>query len=99
MKKVIKICDLYNNNKGLSEHLQIQTQVNSELKKLLVASMGEDIQYKIERLINDKERLNHELNINKEKINSLEEETEQSSIKCDLWRSKFLVSFKNSKFD
>jgi hypothetical protein len=65
--------------------------VNSELKKLLVASMGEDIQYKIERLVNDKERLNYELVNLKQLIGTLSEEVENSSIKCDLWRSKFLV--------
>ena len=59
---------------------------------MLVASMGEDIQYKIERLVNDKERLNYELVSLKELINTQNEEIEQNSIKCDLWRSKFLVS-------
>ncbi len=53
--------------------------------------MGEDIQYKIERLVNDKERLNYELVNLKQLIGTLSEEVENSSIKCDLWRSKFLV--------
>ncbi len=43
--------------KGFFEQLQIQTQVNAELKKLLIASIGDsDTAYKIERLINDKQR-------------------------------------------
>lgn len=76
---------------GIHEHLQIQTQVNAELKKLLVASMGEDMQYKIERLVSDKERLTYEVSKNRDTISKLNEEIEQCSIKCDLWRSKFLA--------
>lgn len=86
-----KIEYLENQLKGIHEHLQIQTQVNAELKKLLVASMGEDIQYKIERLVSDKERLTYEVSKNRDTISKLNEEVEQFSIKCDLWRSKFLA--------
>ena len=78
-------------NLGMHEHLQIQTQVNAELKNMLIASMGEDIQYKIERLVSDKERLSYEVNTNRDTINKMNEEIEQCSIKCDLWRSKFLA--------
>lgn len=77
--------------KGIYENLQIQTQVNAELKKLLVASVGEDIQYKLERLVNDKHRLAYEQEINAKQAEKLSEEIEQCSIKCDLWRSKFLA--------
>ena len=82
---------LENQMKGIHEHLQIQTQVNSELKKLLVASIGEDIQYKLERLVNDKQRYSHELSNNAKELEKLTEEVEQCTIKCDLWRSKFLA--------
>jgi hypothetical protein len=78
---------------GINEQLQIQTQVNMELKKLLVASIGgEDIQYKMERLINDKQRYEYELTNNTKLIEKLNEDIEQISIQCDLWRSKFLAS-------
>ena len=78
---------------GINEQLQIQTQVNMELKKLLVASIGgEDIQYKMERLINDKQRYEYELSNNTKLIEKLNEDIEQISIQCDLWRSKFLAS-------
>ena len=82
---------LENQMKGIHEHLQIQTQVNSELKKLLVASIGEDIQYKLERLVNDKQRFSHELSNNAKELERLTDEVEQCTIKCDLWRSKFLA--------
>lgn len=78
---------------GVSEQLQIQTEVNAELKKMLVASIGgEDLQYKMERLINDKLRYEHELTSNTKQIEKLNEEIEQISIQCDLWRSKFQAS-------
>ena len=38
-------------NAGLKQQLEIQTQVNAELKKLLVASVGTDFQYRLERLL------------------------------------------------
>ena len=81
--------------KGFYEQLQIQTQVNAELKKMLVASIGgEDMQYKLERLINDKQRYEYELtNITKDK-EKLIEDLEQTRIQCDLWRSKFLGKIK-----
>ena len=78
--------------KGLYEQLEMQTQVNSELKKLLVASIGDEIQYKIERLVNDKQRFEYELTNNSKRLAKLSEELEQISIQCDLWRTKFIAS-------
>jgi hypothetical protein len=78
--------------KGLYEQLEMQTQVNAELKKLLVASIGDDIQYKIERLVNDKQRFEYELTLNSQRLAKISEELEQISIQCDLWRTKFLAS-------
>lgn len=79
--------------KGINEQLQIQTEVNVELKKLLVAAIGgEDMEYKIERLVKDKQRYEIELKSKTNTISRLEEEIEQVSIQCDLWRSKFLAS-------
>lgn len=78
--------------KGIYEQLQIQTQVNVELKKLLVASIGDsDTAYKLERLINDKQRYEYELvNMTKD-LDKMTESVEQISIRCDMWRSKFLA--------
>ena len=78
--------------KGLYEQLEMQTQINAELKKLLVASIGDDIQYKIERLVNDKQRFEYELTQNSQRLAKISEELEQISIQCDLWRTKFLAS-------
>jgi hypothetical protein len=66
---------------GINEQLQIQTQVNVELKKLLVASIGsEDLQYKIERLVNDKLRYEIELASNTKLIERLSDDIEQVCI-------------------
>lgn len=89
----LKIDYLESQIKGMSEQLQIQTQVNAELKKMLVASIGgEDMQYKLERLIKDKQRYEIELTNNTKTIERLNEDIEQINIQCDLWRSKFLAS-------
>jgi hypothetical protein len=78
---------------GVYEQLNIQTQVNMELKKMLIASVGgEDMQYKLERLINDKFRYEYELSNNGKTIEKMAEQIEQISIQCDLWRSKFLAA-------
>jgi hypothetical protein len=78
---------------GMNEQLECQTQVNAELKTLLVASIGDDnMQYKIERLVKDKQRYEIELKSNNGIVQSLNEDIEQLSIQCDLWRSKFLAS-------
>jgi hypothetical protein len=84
---------LENQMKGIYEQLQVQTQVNVELKKMLVASIsGEDLQYKLERLVSDKQRYEIELANNRKEIQRLNEEIEQISIQCDLWRTKFSAS-------
>ena len=78
--------------KGFFEQLQIQTQVNAELKKLLIASIGDsDTAYKIERLINDKQRFEYELAKLTNELVKTQESVEQISIRCDMWRSKFLA--------
>lgn len=78
---------------GMQEQLSIQTQVNQELKKMLVAAIGgEDMQYRLERLVNDKQRFEIELASNSKQIEKMNEQIEQISIQCDLWRSKFLAS-------
>ena len=46
--------------KGLNQiqqQLSIQSQVNNELKKVLVASVGEDVQRRVQCLIEDKARM------------------------------------------
>ncbi|CAF0972767.1 unnamed protein product [Adineta steineri] len=79
-------------NAGLKQQLEIQTQVNSELKKLLVASVGTDFQYRLERLLRDKSRYEIEIQILTSKINDLLEEIEKLTIQCDIHQSKSAAS-------
>ncbi|CAF0894314.1 unnamed protein product [Rotaria sordida] len=79
-------------NAGLKQQLEIQTQVNAELKKLLVASIGTDFQYRLERLLRDKSRYEIEIQILTRKINDLFEEIEKLTILCDIYQSKLAGS-------
>jgi len=74
------------------KQLRIQIQVNSEVKKLLVASVGEDIEAKVDFLTQDKARLAADIRQYSNKISRDFEEKEKLSVESDLWKSKFLAS-------
>lgn len=67
-------------------------QVNRELKKLLVASVGDDLQYHFERLSREKNQLILENEALGRSLAHTAEQLERMSIQCDVWRSKFLAS-------
>ncbi len=67
-------------------------QVNRELKKLLVASVGDDLQYHFERLAREKNQLILENEALGRSLAHTAEQLERMSIQCDVWRSKFLAS-------
>ncbi|XP_006887472.1 PREDICTED: golgin-45 [Elephantulus edwardii] len=83
---------LLHDKEGLSNQLRVQTEVNRELKKLLVASVGDDLQYHFERLAREKNQLILENEALGQSIAQLSEQLERMSIQCDVWRSKFLAS-------
>lgn len=68
------------------------SQVNRELKKLLVASVGDDLQYHFERLSREKNQLILENEALGRCLAHTTEQLERMSIQCDVWRSKFLAS-------
>lgn len=74
------------------KQLSIQIQVNSEVKKLLVASVGEDIEAKVDFLTQDKARLSADIRQYSNKISRDFEEKEKLYVESDLWKSKFLAS-------
>ncbi|KAJ8410492.1 hypothetical protein AAFF_G00193960 [Aldrovandia affinis] len=83
---------LLQDKEGLSNQLRVQSEVNRELKKLLVASVGDDLQYHFERLAREKNQLileNETLGLS---LAHTTEQLERMSIQCDVWRSKFLAS-------
>lgn len=67
-------------------------QVNRELKKLLVASLGDDLQFHFERMSREKNQLILENEALGRCLSHTAEQLERMSIQCDVWRSKFLAS-------
>jgi len=74
------------------KQLRIQGQVNGELKSLLVASVGEDIEARLDFLTQDKARLAADVLHYNKKISRDWEEKEALHVESDIWRSKFLAS-------
>ncbi|XP_055964547.1 golgin-45 [Sorex fumeus] len=83
---------LREDREGLANQLRVQTEVNRELKKLLVASVGDDLQYHFERLAREKNQLLLENEAVGRHVGQLSEQLERLSIQGDVWRSKFLAS-------
>ncbi|XP_075052465.1 golgin-45 [Mixophyes fleayi] len=83
---------LLQDKEGLYNQLKVQTEVNRELKKLLVASVGDDLQYHFERTAREKNQLILENEALARNTAQLSEQLERMSIQCDVWRSKFLAS-------
>ena len=67
-------------------------QVNRDLKKLLVASMGSDLQAQLENLSSERAQLAQDLENTIKTLATERETLERVNIQCDVWRSKFLGS-------
>lgn len=76
----------------VENQLRVQIQVNGELKKLLVASLGEDMQARVQFLSEDKAKLADDISFYSAKLQEGMEEVDRLSIQSDVWRSKFLAS-------
>ncbi|XP_057371209.1 golgin-45-like [Daphnia carinata] len=76
----------------LEAQVAIQSRVNAELKRLLVASVGEDMEARVHFLTEDKVKLADDIRQYVEKIALDFEQKEKLSIEADIWRSKFLAS-------
>lgn len=72
--------------------LHVVSQVNRELKKLLVASVGDDLEYQFERSARERNQLILENEALGRSLAHTAEQLERMSIQCDVWRSKFLAS-------
>lgn len=66
--------------------------MNGELKNLLVASVGEDMETRVHILTEDKLHLARALLNSAQKLNTHQEQTEWLASQCEVWRSKFLAS-------
>ncbi|XP_033760260.1 golgin-45-like [Pecten maximus] len=77
---------------NMKRQLDVQFQVNSELKKLLVASVGDDLQFRVENLARDRAQLSTEIGTFAKRRTEDFEHIDKVSIQADMWRSKFLAS-------
>lgn len=87
-----EIQQLKDENSQLETQLKFQAQVNGELKKLLVAAVGEDIETRVNHLTEDKVHLARALLTSAKNLSSHQEQTEWLAGQCEVWRSKFLAS-------
>lgn len=87
-----KISELVKERDYFESQLKFQVQVNSELKNLLVAAVGEDLQTKVNVLTEDKLQLARALLNSAHNLSSHTEQIEYLAGQCEVWRSKFLAS-------
>jgi len=83
---------LKENLESAEKQLKIQSKVNAEIKKLLVASVGEDIEARVDFLTQDKARLAADVIEYNNRIATDWEKKEALGVESDVWRSKFLAS-------
>ncbi|KAF9801662.1 hypothetical protein SFRURICE_018219, partial [Spodoptera frugiperda] len=93
-----KIDSLTQENESLKEQLKQQVQVNKELKTMLVASMGEDLETQVQSLNEDKKHLANALLSSAQHLSTHQEQTEWLAGQCEVWRSKFLASSLHEKW-
>lgn len=77
--------------KDIRDDLEVQLKVNSDLKKMLVAAMGEDLHCKVESLVRTKAQLATEIGGYTKKICDDYESIDQLAVLADKWRTKFMA--------
>lgn len=87
-----QIADLKKERDSFGSQLKFQVQVNSELKNLLVAAVGEDLQTRVNVLTEDKLQLARALLNSAHNISGHTEQIEYLASQSEVWRSKFLAS-------
>lgn len=76
----------------VEDRLALFVDVNRELKRLLVASVGRDLEQLIGQLVIDKAQLQLKFDRSLTQLTAYREEVDQSIVEGDVWRSKFLAS-------
>lgn len=87
-----QISELKKERDSFEAQLKFQVQVNSELKNLLVAAVGEDLQTRVNVLTEDKLQLARALLSSAHNITTHTEQIEYLANQSEVWRSKFLAS-------
>ena len=75
-----------------STDVSYHSEVNRELKRLLLASLGSDVQQEIDQIVRDRSHLKQNLDITLHHLTECTEELDQVTVECDIWRSKVLAS-------
>ena len=84
--------ELFTKCAELESRLKLQTDVNKELKRLLVASIGSNLQHRLNQIAQEKATISNDLDVSLQQLVENHEELDRVSIECDIWRSKFLAS-------
>ncbi|KAK3745105.1 hypothetical protein QZH41_015083 [Actinostola sp. cb2023] len=71
---------------------EIKYNVNSDLKKLVVAAVGEDLENSLEALLMKNAQSAVEIKHWKMLSEEYAEESDKFAIECDVWRTKFMAS-------
>lgn len=71
--------------------LQLERRLNAELKRLMVATISDELQTQVEALTEDKIRLAHRVEEYTEKLMREDEQVDQLLIERDIWKCKFLA--------
>lgn len=87
-----EVCRLKKEKAELENQVKFQAQINSEIKKLLVAAVGEDIETRVQLLTEDKLHLAKRLLSTAQTLSTHQEQIEWLAGQCEVWRSKFLAS-------
>lgn len=87
-----RILLLEKEKKDLESQFKIQTEVNADLKKMLIASLGEDMELKVHHMTEDKARLGMNVLQFTDELIQKNEDIEKLSAQCDVWKSKFEAS-------
>ncbi|KAL4003153.1 hypothetical protein ACH3XW_6430 [Acanthocheilonema viteae] len=75
----------------LKKDLELERQLTQELKRILVATMGDDLTCHVKSLSEDKVRLAHKMTKFEAQISHDHDRAEDLAILADMWRCKFLA--------
>ncbi|KAL6728523.1 hypothetical protein Aduo_010289 [Ancylostoma duodenale] len=75
----------------LKSELELERKLNVELKRLMVATISDELQGQVQALTEDKIRLAHRVQEFSEKLTVEDEQVDQLRIDRDVWKCKFLA--------
>ena len=76
----------------LADQLQVSSAQNAELKRLVVASMGDDLGTQLDAMTHNKAHLAQSIVNYTNQLSQGQESIEKLAIQCDIWRTKYLAT-------